>query len=156
MRRLIPNLIIAVLLAGSVVAYAELASTRGAPSAAPDSPAAEQRRADVPVTIRGQVRGLYPGAVRQLRLRFANRNRFAVAVSEIAVQAQASETGCQPESLSIGPPSPATKYLPPTSRRTAEAQITMNPDAPDACRAARLPLEFTARSERSSGKRRGG
>ncbi|HEX6117267.1 MAG TPA: hypothetical protein VFY99_09210 [Solirubrobacterales bacterium] len=133
---------------GLCAAGLALAATRGGPSAGSDSPASAQRQADAPVTIRGQVRGLYPGAGSKLRLRFANRNPFAVEVTKISVQARASETGCPPESLLIGPPSPATKHLPPRSRRTARVQVTMAPDAPDACLAARLPLEFTASSER--------
>lgn len=112
-------------------------------------PADSSRHVEASLGIRGHVRGLYPGASKKLRLRLANRHRFAVRLDSIEIKGGAGATACPPENLEIGSPQPHEKRLPPTSRRTVRASVKLRPSAPDSCSGAKLPLHYRAHAHRT-------
>src|SRR5215208_4801163 len=96
MRRLIPYLIIAALLAGSVVAYAHF----GDAGFGGDQPTAKARgKSKSHLRLRGHIDGLYPGADEQMRVKIRNGSRRPVLLRSVKTTAGDAGPGCTRENL---------------------------------------------------------
>lgn len=138
MRRLIPNLIIAGLLAGAVVGYAELgtADPRG------DSPRATAAGKDARhLKVRGHVNGLYPGAVDRMRVKVRNGYRGPIVLRGLRATARDAGPGCPGRSLWMRRFRGHRQIGAHQSHRV-RLRIGMKASAPDACQGQRFPLHF--------------
>jgi hypothetical protein len=142
MRRLIPYLIIAALLAGSVVAYAQLATAeRGG-----DQPAAKARgKSAHRLELSGHVDGLYPGAVTSMRVEIRNGSGRPVLLRSVRAIVGDAGPGCKSQNLWTRR-FRGRRELQARSSVPVTVRIGMLATAPDACQGARFPLDFSARA----------
>jgi hypothetical protein len=138
MRRLIACLIIAALLAGSVVAYAELSAPGDGVLAFKANGASKRHLA-----IRGQVRDLYPGATRRMPVRVRNLRMLPVILRRVRVIVRSAGNGCSGRTLRTRG-FRGRQLLPHGKTTYVGVDIGMSAAAPDACRGARYPLRFRA------------
>lgn len=97
--------------------------------------------------LRGDIEGLFPGAVVQRRLSIENPHPFAIDVRTLTVTAS-SVPGCAASNVDVDP---FAGRLTIAARRDAEVDLTvrMPPSAPDDCQGAVIPLVYQARAERT-------
>jgi hypothetical protein len=129
------------LLAGAVAVAAEtgmIVTERppGGPSAA--------ERPTPKIQVRGHVRGLYPGAHKEMRVQV--RNGLPQQVSLVSVRARVSDASptCKRQNLSVKR-FRGNKPIRAYSNTKVHVQVTMKSIAPDACQGARFPIKFKAR-----------
>jgi hypothetical protein len=134
MKRLALAVAVAALLAGAVLAYAEI-STRSGPD-----PAGVSKR----IHLRGQVKGLYPGESKTLRVRIKNESGIPLIARRMDTRVRAAGPGCNPSNLAVGKLR-RHRLIPPHRQRRVAVQVAMLPKAPEACQAAKFPLRFNAR-----------
>jgi hypothetical protein len=140
MRRLIPYLIIAALLAGSVVAYGEFARPGTHPRTAEAAGKSSHH-----LRVRGHVQDLYPGAAQRMRVRVRNGYRRDIVLRKVRTIVGDSGPGCTRENL-------WTRRFRGHKRISAHhtgrvrIAIGMQLGAPIACQGARFPLRFRARA----------
>ena len=101
-------------------------------------------------TLKGNVKGLWPGGRKSLQLRIENRNAFAIRVLSLSLAAQSSnKPGCEAGWIRA----PKTKRfrlsVEPLSARVASYPVTLAKNAPNACQGARWPLRFTGTARRA-------
>jgi hypothetical protein len=91
--------------------------------------------------VKGHVKGLYPGLVRQLRLRITNPNAFPIRVRSVTVKVQSKTASCPSKVLKVRKFAGAKRL---GARRSAnvKVQIRMRPTATDACQGARFRLVY--------------
>jgi hypothetical protein len=92
-------------------------------------------------TIRGHVRGLYPGARRKLQLVVHNRARHAIELRSITTRVRDARPGCSAKYLRVDRFRKRLR-LGPRSWRRVSVQVRMLRSAPDACKRATFLLEF--------------
>jgi len=140
MRRLIPYLIIAALLAGSVVAYGELASP-GTHSPTAKAAGKNSHR----LRVHGHIQGLYPGAAQRLRVKVRNGYRRDIVVRKVRAIVGDGGPGCTRQNLWTKRFRGHRRIRAHKSRRVS-LPIGMQAGAPQACQGARFPLRFRARA----------
>ena len=99
--------------------------------------------------VSGQVTGLWPGARKRIRLRITNPNSFPIRVRSLSVEAGSSNrSGCEARWIKLQ----KTLYLSLKVRKEGRASVPypvqLSQSAPNACQAARWPLQFTGSAER--------
>jgi hypothetical protein len=129
----------AVLLLCTAAAAADLVAR--APSSA-RSPATSQV-----FRVQGRVAGLYPGAMKQMRVRIRNPHPFPIRVRTLKVRALDASVGCRASTLRIArakvkEPVPAGRTL------KVRVPVRMRRAAPSACMGARYPIRFSATAVR--------
>jgi hypothetical protein len=127
---------------------AGLAALYGVAEAARGGGGGGDRGANAPLTITGDVEGLYPGGAAPLSLRIANPHPFDVTVSSLRVEVRDPGGGCPAATLSVDEP-PVGTVLPRRSTATVPVMIRMPTTAPDACQGAAFPLEYTVTAVKS-------
>ncbi len=145
MRRLAHTLAFAALLSGATFAYANLS---GALEHAPPSFENAASAGKAKGKVRGNVDGLYPGAVRVLRVRVRNRFAFPVRVVQLRTKVKHASPDCTRQYLKVRRVKRPKKLLEPEAKRRIRVKAQMLPTAPDACQGARWPLRFRARFAR--------
>ena len=95
--------------------------------------------------LSGVVKGLYPGAHAQLRVRL--RNRMASGVRVVSVTARVSDAapGCTRANLRVGRYR-GHVFVPRRRSRAVILRVSMPRSAPDACRGAVFRIAFRARA----------
>lgn len=143
MRRPLVIITILALLAGGVGLVA--AQPSHSPAAkAPERPA---------VTIRGHVSGLYPGAVKRIRLRLHNNSPRVRVVTRIRARVKSTAGGCPAGNLRVRPKK-VRRRLPAHGRAKVRYPIRMVADATGACQGKRFRLHYRARVRQPSGGER--
>lgn len=92
-------------------------------------------------TIRGHVRGLYPGARKKLQLVVHNRARHAIELRSIKTRVHDARPGCSAKYLRVDRFRRRLR-LAPRSWRRVSVRARMLKSAPDACKRATFVLEF--------------
>ena len=140
MRRLIPYLIVAALLGGSMVAYGELAGPGShSPTAKAAGKSSHQPR------VHGHIEGLYPGAARRMRVKVRNGYRRDIVLRKVRAIVGEGGPGCTRQNLWTRRFRGHRLISAHHSLRVRIA-IGMRADAPEACQGARFPLRFRARA----------
>jgi hypothetical protein len=93
------------------------------------------------LTIRGHVRGLYPGAHKKVRLVVRNRSRRALQVRSIRTRVRNAGPLCSGKYVRVDRFKGRVRLGPGRWRRVF-VRIRMLETAPDACQRAKFPLEF--------------
>ena len=134
MRRLALTAAMFALLAGAVLAYADLSSRSG-----PGHPAVSKH-----IRISGHVIGLYPGGHRKLRVKVWNGSRQRLVVRRLRVTVEDANPDCSRSNLDV-PRFHGRRGIRPNRRRTFGLRVTMRTDAPEGCRGALFPLNYEAK-----------
>lgn len=95
-------------------------------------------------SIRGHVRGLYPGRQARLTLTISNRNRSAIRVTSIRVRV-GSAPGCAASNLRVASFRGSLRVRA-MGKRRLRRPLRMSPSAPDACMGARFKLTYTGKA----------
>ncbi len=98
------------------------------------------------LALRGHVTGLYPGAVRPLRVLVRNRSDRDVQLTRLTSRVIEGPPGCPPEALRAGEPE-TLPLVPAGGRARVALPIELLPSAPDACQGAVFRLRFRAFGE---------
>lgn len=98
--------------------------------------------------VTGSVGGLYPGAVRTMRVRLRNPHPFALRLRRLRISVVDPAPGCRAGTIRIGR---VRRGLVMAARRTTKVRlrVTMRPSAPNACIGARYPLRFSGSAVRA-------
>jgi hypothetical protein len=147
-KSLLANTALAVaLLAGAVAVAAEtgMIVTERPPEAASSA----LQRPTPKITVRGKVKGLYPGATRKMKVGVHNRFARPVRLVSVRSRPQDASVDCPRETLEIKR-FQGSKRIRPHRRTRVRVKVHMEPSAPDECQGERFPIEFRARV---SGKR---
>lgn len=130
------------MLVSSTIAYATLSTDRAAehPRAALASGKSAPR-----LKARGKVTGLYPGAVKQMRIRITNKDRDPVKLRFVKTKARDASTGCTSDNIAVTREQRTHTVVPARSSRGVRITVQMLPSAVDACQGARFPLRFRVR-----------
>ena len=130
------------LLAGAVAVAAEtgVIVTERPPSAA--SSVAERPTPEI--EVKGNVKGLYPGAEKSMKVRVFNRLAKPVVLVSVRARVGNANHACTRENLRV------TRFkdsrpIKAMGRARVRVSATMQPGAPDACQGARFPIAFRAR-----------
>lgn len=130
------------------VALALLAATAVAVAAGPgprsDAGAQRAAKAHRAIAISGNVAGLYPGAVKSIRLRIRNRSPRARTVTSVRGRVIDAGPGCSARNLKTKRKRVRIR-IPGRSLHRIKYRIRMIRDAADACRRARFPIRYRAR-----------
>jgi hypothetical protein len=136
---------IALVLISGTVAFASLS----ADGQRAEAPAAKAAGKGAPhIRARGKVNGLYPGAVKKMRVRIRNRFPDPVRLRYVRTKARDAGPGCGMENLVVPAKRRTRARIRPHSRRTVKVKVKMVADAADACQGARFPLRFRVRGKR--------
>lgn len=136
MKRLALIAATAALLAGAVVAYANLARL--------GTPSYNSEEASRKIRIGGHANGLFPGGQRVLRAKVYNRTRREVILRRLRVVVGDAGPGCGSANL-LARNGKRKRPIPPHSKRKVKVKLTLSQEAPDDCAGARFPLHFRAR-----------
>ena len=134
MRRLAVIGVVIGLLAGAVFAYAAHDAQSGH-----NAPAPKQH-----FQVRAHVRGLYPGASKNLKVRIKNHTGRRVRVTKLRVLVRRASNGCRRSSLHAHRPRREFR-LQPHSGRTMKVGVAMRRSAPNACQGRKFRLRINAR-----------
>ena len=98
-------------------------------------------------SIEGDVDGLYPGATRPLVLTIRNPHPFAIRVTELDV-AVADDGACSNQLVDVG------ALLAPVvvqrgASNTTDLDVSLDSDAPDACKNVRFTLTYRGLAEKA-------
>jgi hypothetical protein len=96
-------------------------------------------------TLRGHVRGLYPGARRRLVVVVHNRGRRPLRVRSITARVRSANRACGARNLRVSPFRGRLLVRGRQSRRVA-VTVWMLPESPAACQGAVFPLVFRGRA----------
>ena len=119
---------------------AALTSAAAVPRPAPPSTPSPNART---VVVHGRVRGLFPGARKQMRVVLRNTTPETVRLTGItAVVANASPT-CRARNVSVRG-FVGSRTIPALASIRVPLRSRMRPKAPNACQGARFPVRFTA------------
>jgi hypothetical protein len=96
-------------------------------------------------SMKGNAKGLFPGATKRLPVKVTNPNKFAIKVTRITVRVKPdrSRLSCSPKTYMRATKLTRSIRVPRRSSSTAKLRITMLSAAPNACRGAVFPLRFT-------------
>ncbi len=106
-------------------------------------------------TISGHLEDIAPGATSTLQLTVAHEHRFAIIVRTVDVTVGAPTGGlaggapCVAEHLTVAN-FVGSKLLAERSSGMIEVDVTMSPEAPDACQGATFPLSYTGTAIREN------
>lgn len=137
MRRLALTAAFAALLAGAVLAYAEISARSG--------PVVHHSNQ---LKIRGHVNGLYPGKRKPLRVRVHNGTDKTVVMRSLHIKVSAAGHGCAKSNLKASTLK-RPRMVPPSRTRKIGIPVTMPASAPDACQGAQFPLRYHGRFTRA-------
>ena len=98
-------------------------------------------------SIEGDVDGLYPGATRPLVLTIRNPHPFAIRVTELDVTV-ADEGACSNQLVDVGA-LPAPVVVQRGASTTTGLDVSLDPDAPDACKNVHFDLTYRGLAERA-------
>lgn len=130
-----------VLLAGAVAVAAETGMiVTERPS---DAPSVVERPTPK-LQVRGKVKGLYPGVQKRMRVRVQNRLPQRVVLVSVRARVRDASPTCSRKNIKIKRYR-GSKRMRAHSRTRVRVQVTMKPDAADACQGARFPIKFRAR-----------
>jgi hypothetical protein len=119
-----------------------------AASGAAQTSAPAKRARPQALVVSGSVRGLYPGAVKSLRLKVRNSRGFSIRVVSLRVAVRNASPTCLRNKLRVG--RLRRSFVVPAHRmRRVALRVTMLGSAPDACKGAVFPLRFTVRGRRA-------
>lgn len=98
--------------------------------------------------VKGSVGGLFPGAVRTMRVRLRNPHPFALRLRRLRISIVDPSPGCRAGTIRIAR---VRRGLVMASRRTTKVRVRvrMRPTASDACIGARYPLRFSGSAVRA-------
>lgn len=92
-------------------------------------------------TVSGEVRGLYPGAQRELLLIVGNPHNFDIRVTSLTVRVGNAGPGCGGANVVVTDFT-GTLVVPGNATAEQPVPVAMVADPPDACRDASFPLTF--------------
>jgi len=120
-----------------------LAASGAAQTSAPAKPARPPA-----LTVWGGADGLYPGAVRRLRLKVRNSRGFPIRVVSLKVAVRNGSPGCPRSQLRLAR---LRRSFVVRARRTRRVvlRVTMLRSAPDGCKGAVFPLRFKVEGRRA-------
>jgi hypothetical protein len=95
-------------------------------------------------TLRGHVRGLYPGVHRKLKIVVHNPGRRAVTVRSITTHVSAVSSACKARNLHVSAFHGRLRVPAHRSRRVS-VRVWMRPDSPKACQGGVFRLTFHGR-----------
>jgi hypothetical protein len=95
-------------------------------------------------TIKGHIRGLYPGRTAQLKLTIRNRNGFAIRVKSVRVKVGGAP-GCSRSNLVVKRFRGSLR-VPAKKKRRLWVPIRMRSTAPDACMGDRFQLRYVGKA----------
>jgi hypothetical protein len=93
--------------------------------------------------LSGRVRGLFPGASKQMRVIVRNPTLVRIVLMRVRARAQ-DVPGCPGSYVRIRPYR-GTRPVPPRGRIVIRMRVRLSPVTPDTCQRARLPIRFRAR-----------
>jgi hypothetical protein len=102
----------------------------------------ETTRAPIPLTVRGHVRGLYPGAWTGMRVTVVNHNDRPIDFDRVLARVARARPGCGRRYLVVRG-SHRERLVPPHGRIRLRLKVRLRRTAPDACQGARFPITFT-------------
>jgi hypothetical protein len=119
-----------------------------ASSGAAQTPAPAKPTRPSALTVSGGVGGLYPGAVRVLRLKVRNSRGFPIRVVSLKVAVRNGSPTCSRSQLRVAR---LRRSFVVRARRTRRVplRVTMLRSAPDGCKGAVFPLRFKAAGRRA-------
>lgn len=141
MKHLLLVILIAVSLLAAAIASGELRTDSEAETAA-TSGATPPRS---PLTARGHVTGLYPGARAAIKVRIRNRSRRALTLTSLRTRPLDAGAGCLARNLRVATVRRKV-VIRPRGRRSLRVPVAMSANAADACQGARFPLRFRLRA----------
>lgn len=100
-------------------------------------------------TISGKVGGLYPGAVRSLKLTVTNHQSYAIVVTSLTTKVGAASTACGASNLTVASFSGRLR-VPARGKASTSVHATMAHSAPNACQGAVFPLHYTGHASRAA------
>jgi hypothetical protein len=118
------------------------------PAPADHEPWAEVRGALPRFRVQGRVGGLYPGALKTMRVKVRNPYAFPIRIRRLRASVGAARPGCTAANLQVRRARANVVVRP---RRTVRVRlrVRMRPSAPEACQGARFPLRFRATAVRA-------
>lgn len=126
----------------------ELVALSGRGTASEPTPADSSAFTSAGFTISGKVGGLYPGAVRSLKLTVTNHESFAIIVTSLTTTAGAARAGCGAANLKVASFSGRLK-VPAKGKAGTSVHVTMAHSAPNACQGAAFPLRYSGQARRA-------
>ena len=108
------------------------------------------RRPTTSFTVRGSVKGLYPGARKRLTLKIKNPQRYPIKVKVLEVKVRKSyKRGCTRRWVKPKRRVKISMRVPARSRARVAYPVKMPKRAPNACQGARWKLKFTGGAVRA-------
>ena len=112
------------------------------------SPASEPVAATTPrFSIRGSVRGLYPGRTIRMRVRVENPLTVSIRVRSITARVRSPRSGCPARALVVRPWRGSVRIAP-RRVRVLRLRVMMRRTAPNACRDVRFALAYSGSAVR--------
>jgi hypothetical protein len=132
-------------LVSGTIAYATLSKDGAA-----ESPRAAVAAGKSPPRLKasGKVTGLYPGAVRTMKVRIRNRYADPIRLGYVKTKARDASPGCTSQNLAVTPRKRTRKVIPARRFRAVRVRVEMAPSAAPDCQGARFPLRFVVRGRR--------
>jgi hypothetical protein len=101
-------------------------------------------------TVRGRVKGLYPGARKPLTLKIKNPQRYPLKVKELKVKVRKSnKRGCKRNWLKPRRKVRVSLLVPARAKARVSYPVKMKKRAPNACQGVRWKLKFTGKAVRA-------
>ena len=111
--------------------------------ARPDTLTSSAGASDLRFLISGNVKGLWPGKSKLLRLRIKNRNAFAIRVLSLSVRAKNSDKPrCSARWIRANETKRLSLEIASGSRAAASYRVALAKNAPNSCQGARWSLRF--------------
>ena len=126
-----------------------LVALSGSGSASEPTPAGSSTFSSAAFTISGKVGGLYPGAVRSLKLTVTNHESFKIVVTSLTTTVGAAKAGCGGSNLKVTSFSGQLK-VPAKGKASTSVHVTMAHSAPNACQSAVFPLHYSGQARRAT------
>lgn len=92
-------------------------------------------------SVKGKVKGLYPGVTKPLKLRITNPNSRPITVKLVTVKVRSTTPGC-PSSAIKAKRFKGSKKVAAHRSAKVKVKIRMKPTTPDACQGARFRLRY--------------
>jgi hypothetical protein len=101
-------------------------------------------------TVRGSVKGLYPGVRKPLKLKVKNPQRYPIKVKSLQIKVgRSNKRGCKPRWIKPKKKVRTSLLIPARARAFASYPVTMPKKAPNACQGARWKLKFKGKAVRA-------
>lgn len=100
-------------------------------------------------TISGKVSGLYPGAVRSLKLTVTNHESFAIVVTSLTTTVGAARATCGASNLTVTSFSGRLR-VPARGKASTSVHAKMAHSAPNACQGAVFPLRYAGKATKAA------